>query len=282
MLLHLGTHLPWAWKIAKATADERGLLRQMLGLLPDSTLVIADAGYTGYGFWQALQEAGHGFLIRVGSNTRLLTKLGYAVREYDGIVYLWPRRQARDGQPPLVLRLVVLHDGKKPVYLLTNVLEAERLTAAQAAEFYRLRWSLELFFRGLKGTLGKRQMRSHAPVQAALELRWAVLGLSLLQLWTAQSQMARNRDPRHVSVAAALRHLRTALRDPAKCTGRCDTLPVRLAAAVKDGYLRRGPKHSAHWPHKKNEPPARAPKISPATAGQILAAKSLIPQSHAA
>jgi len=282
MLLHLGTNLPWAWKIAKATADERGLLRQMLGLLPAGTLVMADAGYTGYAFWQALQDAGHAFLIRVGANTRLLTQLGYAVREYDGIVYVWPDRQAKHGQPPLILRLIVLHDGRKPVYLLTNVLEMERLSDAQAAAFYRLRWSLELFFRGLKGTLGKRQMRSHAPVQAALELRWAVLGLALLGLWTAHSQMAADRDPRRMSLAVALRQLRAVLHHPARRCRRCDTLLVRLAGAVRDGYARRGPKHSAHWPHKKNDGPPGAPKITAATVRQILAAKALTLQSQAA
>ena len=282
MLLHLGTNLPWAWKIAKATADERGLLRQMLGLLPAGALVIADAGYTGYAFWQALQEAGHCFLIRVGANTRLLTRLGYAVREHDGIVYVWPARQARHGQPPLVLRLIVLHDGRKAVYLLTNVLEATRLTDAQAAEFYRLRWSLELFFRGLKGTLGKRQMRSHAPVQAALELRWAVLGLALLGLWTVRSLRGAGRDPRRMSLAGALRHLRAMLRDPARRGRRRETLAARLTGAVRDGYARRGPKSSGHWPHKKNDGPPRAPKITPATPCQILAAKALIPQSRAA
>ena len=282
MLLHLGTNLPWAWKIAKATADERGMLRQMLGLLPACALVIADAGYTGYAFWQALHDAGHGFLIRVGSNVRLLTQLRYAVREHDGIVYVWPDRPAKHGQPPLVLRLIVLHDGKKPVYLLTNVLETERLTDGQAAEFYRLRWSLELFFRALKGTLGKRQMRAHAPVQAALELRWAVLGLALLGLWSVQSQMAAGRDPRWLSLAAALRHLRAVLRDPARRCRRCKTLSVRLAGAVRDGYVRQAPKHSAHWPHKKNDGPPGAPKFTPATARQILAAKAFIPQSQAA
>ena len=282
MLLHLGTNLPWAWKIAKATADERGLLRQMLGLLPACALLIADAGYTGYAFWQALQDAGQGFLIRVGANTRLLTQLGYAVREHEGIVYVWPKRQARDGQPPLVLRLIVLHDGRKPVYLLTNVLETERLTDAQAAEFYRLRWSLELFFRALKVTLGKRQLRSHAPVQAALELRWAVLGLALLGLWTAQNQMAAGRDPRLMSLASALRHLRVVLREPARHCRQRDTLAARLAGAVCDGYVRRGPKHSAHWPHKKNDAPPGAPKLTPASARQTLAAKALSQQAQAA
>ena len=281
-ILHLGLNLPWAWKIAKATADERGLLRQMLHLLPACTLLIADAGYTGYAFWRALQDAGHSFLIRVGANTRLLTELGYAVEERDGIVYVWPHRQARAGEPPLVLRLIVLCHDSTPVYLLTNVLDPAKLTDVQAAEFYLLRWHLELFFRALKSTLGKRAMRSHAPVQAALELRWAVLGLALLGLWTVQSQMAEGCDPRKMSLAEALRHVRVVLRNPARRCRRHETLAARLARAVQDDYVRRGPKHSADWPHKKNDGPPKAPQITPASAEQILAAQALIPRLRAA
>jgi hypothetical protein len=282
MLLHLGTNLPWSWKIAKATADERGMLRQMLSLLPKLALVIADAGYTGYGFWQALEFGGHAFLIRVGANVKLLTALGCVIQERAGIVYVWPDKAAKKNQPPLKLRLILLHDGKGPVYLLTNVFESERLSDQQAAEFYRLRWCVELFFRGFKQTLGKRKMRSHAPVQAALELRWSVLGLALLGLWNVQSQMAAEHDPRKASLASALRHLRVLLRDPAKRCRRKDTLQARLAGAVCDGYVRKAAKSSGHWPRKKKQRPPGAPKMVTATAEQILAAKAFFENRQAA
>ncbi len=45
--------------------------------------------------------------MRVGSNVKLLKKLGYA-RERDGLVYLWPDRAAQKHLPPLVLRLTVV------------------------------------------------------------------------------------------------------------------------------------------------------------------------------
>jgi hypothetical protein len=274
MILHLGTNLPWAWKIGRATADERGLLRRMLDLLPANALVIADAGYTGYAFWKGLQESGRGFLIRVGANVRLLTKLGCAVREHDGIVYVWPQNQRR--QAPLILRLIVLSDGRKPIYLRTNVLDPTRLTEAQAAEFYRRRWHIELFFRGLKQTLGKRILRSDAPVQAALELRWAVLGLALLGLWGVQALASGGGDVRRLSLAVALRHLRVCLADPARRCSRRHRLAARLATALQDAYQRKAPKVSGHWPHKKNDPPAGTPKIHPATPPQIRAAQALM------
>jgi hypothetical protein len=280
MLLHLGTNLPWAWKIGRATADERGLLRRMLERLPANALVIADAGYTGYAFWKGLHESGRGFLIRVGSNVRLLTQLGCAVREYEGIVYVWPKDQRRHA--PLTLRLIVLSDGRKPIYLLTNVLDPARLLEAQAAEFYRRRWHIELFFRGLKQTLGKRTMRSDAPVQAALELRWAVLGLALLGLWGVQALAPGAGDVRRLSLAVALRHLRVCLADPTRRCPRRQRLAVRLARALQDAYRRKAPKVSGHWPHKKNEPPAGAPKINPATPQQIMAAQAVMRSRAAA
>ena len=281
MLLHLGTNLPWAWKIAKATAEERGLLRQMRHLLPEHSLLIADAGYTGYAFWQTLQQEGQAFLIRVGASTRLLTQLGYAVLEYDGLVYVWPQRYRVRGQEPLALRLVGLHTGRTPVYLLTNVLSDTQLSDQQAAVFYRLRWGLEVFFRGLKQTLGKRQMRSQAPVPAALELRWAILGLAILGWWGVSRQPA-GVEVRRVSLAQSLRQLRVVLRHPAQRCRPAQTLQRRLTRALRDRYVRRGPKVAGHWPHKKNEPPPQPPHITPATALQIHAAQMLKQARHAA
>jgi hypothetical protein len=40
--------------------------------------------------------------------------------------------------------LVVVHDGKKPWYLVTSVLDEKRLSNKQVAEIYRLRWGIEM------------------------------------------------------------------------------------------------------------------------------------------
>ena len=64
---------------------------------------------------------GRHFLLRVGGNITLLKGLGYYHEERDGLVYLWPRKHRRCR--PLVLRLIVLRQGKQDVYLLTDVLD---------------------------------------------------------------------------------------------------------------------------------------------------------------
>jgi len=49
----------------------------MIADLPPKSLVVADAGFAGYAYWKAMLDAGHDFVIRVGANITLLTKLGY-------------------------------------------------------------------------------------------------------------------------------------------------------------------------------------------------------------
>ena len=98
-------------------------------------------------------------MIRVGANVRLLKNLGY-VKEKNGLVYLWPDREAARNQPPLVLRLVVAQGGKHPVYLVTSVLDEATLSDKQVVEIYALRWGVELFYRHFKQTFERRKLRS--------------------------------------------------------------------------------------------------------------------------
>jgi hypothetical protein len=56
----------------------------MIDGLPAGVLVTADAGYVGYEYWKALIDTDHPLVIRVGSNVKMLKKLGYA-RERNGL-----------------------------------------------------------------------------------------------------------------------------------------------------------------------------------------------------
>ena len=56
-------------------------------------------------------------------------------------------------QPPLVLRLIVIHNGKHPVYLVTSVLDQKELSERDVAKAYSLRWGIEVYYRHVKQTL---------------------------------------------------------------------------------------------------------------------------------
>lgn len=262
----LGTGLPWDYRIGPGTASERRHLEEMLPALPADALVVADAGFVGYDLCRRVLASGRSFLLRVGANLQLLTGLDGTVGGDGATVSLWPGNRRR--QPPLLLRLIGLPGDKKgPVYLLTNVRDQAALADAAAAELYRLRWGVEVFYRGCKQTLQRRAMRSRAPGQAEGELGWTVLGVWLLGLMSVAALLAAGGDPLSWSVALARKAVRQAMR-PASGSGR-PRLTTQLAAATQDGYRRRASKQARDWPHQKHEKGPGAPKMRPATADEV-------------
>lgn len=273
-VLHLTTGLPWDARIGWAGASERSHLLRMLRHLPADVLLVADAGFVGYPFWGRLQQSGRHFLVRVGSNVRLLTGLGYGFRQRGDLVYLWPDREARAGRPPLVVRLIRLHDGRREMCLITNVLDDKELSLQQAVDSYRLRWGIELWFRQLKQTAARRKLASAAPVQATLELAWLVVAMALLGLTGVEDARRRGAPPRALSPGATLNALRTLAQQP-QLRGGLGTLRCRLGRCLRDPYLRRAPKVRQRWPHKKHDQPPGLPKITEATEAQVAAAQEL-------
>jgi hypothetical protein len=262
-MLHLGTGLPWDWRLGPKGSSERAHLIEMLDSLPAEALVVADAGFVGYETWRAIQAGGRHLLVRVGANIRLLQELGFA-RERQGLVCLWPDRVAAAGQPPLVLRLVVVSGPRHPVYLVTSVLEAEVLSDRQVIDLYRQRWGVELFYRHFKQTFARRKLRSHRAENAEVEATWSLVGLWALGLH-GQVELACDAVPAaRVSIAKLLRAYRGAMRPYPGAPGPGETLGERIARAVLDPY-RRASKSSRAYPRKKREQAIGAPQIRAAS-----------------
>jgi Transposase DDE domain len=281
-LLHLPTGVVWEFMTGPACSSERGHLREMLPNLPKNTLLIADAGFTGYELLSAILAGDHSFLIRVGANVRLLLKLGYALEERDGTVYLWPDGMRKKQLPPLILRLITLTDGRnRRMHLLTNVLDESRLTNAAACEFYTMRWGIELHYRALKQTLARRKLASDAPANARMELHWAMMGLWLLCLMAVGSIQRTGGNMRRLSVAAALRTIRKAMRTPGLRTGR-EGLGRQLAKALIDTYRRERSKRARDWAHKKKQEPIGDPEARLADESQVDEAHQLRIEKEAA
>jgi hypothetical protein len=273
MLWHAGTGLPWNWRLGPADSSERDHLVEMLHSLPEGALLAADAGFVGYQLWSLLRLSGHELVVRVGSNVRLLKKLG-VVRESAGTVYLWPDNAARQGEPPLVLRLIVVQGRRHPWYLVTTVLDRARLSDREVVEVYRRRWGVEVFYRHFKQTFGRHKLRSHAAAHAECEAHWSLMGLWLLA-WDAQHQRQRQGlSPERLSVASALQVYRHVLRAAAALVSR-PSLAMTLRTAEIDGYPRRD-KRSRIRRRKKYETPCRPPQLATATPQQRHAAQQMV------
>jgi hypothetical protein len=276
-MFHVGTGLPWDWRTGPSNSSEREHFRQMIDGLPAGALVTADAGFAGYEYWKALRKSKRHLLIRVGANVRLLKKLGYA-REKQGVVYLWPDREAAREQPPLILRLVVVKGGRHPVYLVTSVLDETVLSDRQVVEIYSLRWGVELFYRHFKQTFDRSKLRSHKADNAELEMAWSLLGFWAMALH-AEVQLSQEGVPaRRMCIAKILWAYRKSMREYKSRPDRGESLRELVSKAVVDTYQRAN-KSSRDYPRKKHGHAIGAPQIQNATKDQIKSARQFMDQA---
>lgn len=271
---HMGTGLPWDWRVGPAREAERTHLRAMLPDLPAGCLIVTDAGFTGYELLKSIRESGREVLVRVGSNVTLLTcgTPHERVRQVGGRVLL--SRQDRPHEPPLRLRLIVVGKGKKKVYLVTSLTDPRQLSKAAAGELYQMRWGVEVFYRQAKQTLERRKVRSTSAARAVLEMHWTLIGVWVLMLMTASGLGRRGVDPVRVGAAAAARTVRRWSRRVQAC-GPAGRVHRELGRCVKDDAPRRGRKSSSEWPNKKNPPRPGAPRLRKARRTQLQADRRL-------
>lgn len=276
LLHHVQLRLPWSWRLGGGDSSEREHLREMIPELPANTLLVADCGFVGYDFWSELLASGREFVIRVGGNVRLLKQLG-VVRESYNTVYVWPDKAAQRSQPPLVLRLVVVHDGRQPWYLVTSVRDVQKLSDQEVGEIYGSRWRIELFFRHFKQTFGRAKLRSHKAEHAECEARWSLLGLWTLLLYSQLQRRGLKAGPGHLSVARVLRAFGKTLHEYKSRPEAGDSLDELLSTAVVDGYVRSS-KASRGYPRKKYESTIKPPRLQPATKAQRQLAMQVMSQ----
>jgi Transposase DDE domain len=280
-LVHLTTGVPWHWRVDTGTASERHHLIEMIGELPATALVICDAGYDGFELASALSRAERCFLIRLSSKVRLLTEDQVELASYhEGRVYYWPKEVQEKGRPPLPVRMIRVAGQvpAKDVWLLTNVLDPERLSVAQAGRFYRMRWENEGMFRTYKRTLNKVKLVSRTvravrrEAYGSLLATQLLLGSGALALHQKRCRAAasRARSERRPVVSTpcsatpcSARKVLTAFRS---CLASCrredrTTLQQRLEQSERERRQRQSPKQKREWPRRKPHQAPKPPKV---------------------
>lgn len=257
-LVHLRLGLLWAWRLGQGTASERGHLLQMLPVLPTGTLVVADAGFNGFELVQAIVAAKASFLIRMSAKVRLLTKQQpQPGRWYDGEVIYWTEAAQRQQRPPMRARLIRVRAKKKKndVWLLTNVLDRQRLPRDVAAQFYRWRWENEGLFRTYKRTLAKVKLMSRSLALVHREAEGSLLATQLLLAQGACALRTQACSPREVLLA--IREEITRNLGPHR-RARFDK---RLANAKRERRQRTSAKVKRHWPRRGPHKPPKPPRF---------------------
>jgi len=264
-LVHLSLGLLWSWRLGNGTASEREHLRQLLATLPRGTLLVADAGYVGYELLQALRAAGQSFLIRLTSRAPLYVPDKSTLKNYqEGLVYYWPQTVQKKDLPPIPVRVLRIRGKKVDVWLITDVLDEQRLPKKTASQFYRWRWRNEGLFRTYKRTLGKLKLLSRTVALVHRELEGSLLAVQLLlaQGAVALQQAGEMRllpSPRQilVEIRAEMRNVTGMYLGPRQR----QTYWQRLQQARGDTRRWRTNKARRAWPGREPHRPPGAPKI---------------------
>jgi Transposase DDE domain len=278
LMWHMGLRLPWNWRLGPSNSSERAHVMEMLtqGTFPLFTLFCGDAGFVGYPLWHCLLQQGGDFLVRVGANVSLLTEHAACEFEKQGKEYFvlcWPKTAIQSKQPPLRLRLMQVRLGKTTVWMLTSVLEREKLTTQAAVRFYKMRWGIEVQFRGLKQTFDRAKLRCRNDQRLLAELDWSILAMTIAELFATKEQQELSAskspvpdtppDPVKRSLAETLRALRLCLRKLTETPKPGEDLQSLLRAAVTDNYERKAAKAARYRPPNPDKKPLGDPKVRP-------------------
>lgn len=268
MMWHMGMRLPWTWRLGPSNSSERGHVQLILEQeeFPENTMFCGDAGFVGYPLWSSILKAGAEFLVRVGGNVDLLSEHADIQKLNRGIVLCWPKDRIKSGDPPLRLRLVRVQVGKTAMWMLTSVLDERELTLKQIVEYYKLRWLIEVEFRGLKQTIDKHKLRCRNNGRLLAELDWSLQGMAFAELLAMRAQIPsaektnKKFQARDRSLANALRVLRKTMRNLDQLTSP-NKLMEELSAAMVQRYNNRTDKRARYRPRNPGIKPLGDPQI---------------------
>jgi hypothetical protein len=185
--------------ITTGNASERDELRNSLN--PGGFYVI-DRGYRDYTFFQEIVDAGASFVARVQDNTvihaaeeRPLTLAAQAAGIIRDVEIKQTGTEKHKNLLKQSFRIVVIDTGKrlldgKPdlMVLCTNRLD---LPAEMVALAYKYRWTIELFFRWFKCTLGCRHLLSTSLNGVKIQVYLGMIVSLLISMWIGKKPTLR-------------------------------------------------------------------------------------------
>jgi len=273
MMWHMTLRLPWTWRLGPSNSSERGHVMEMLQQekIPENTLFCGDAGFIGYDFWKAILAAGGNFLVRVGANVNLLSETADIKRLGGGIVLCWPKNKMNSGAAPLRLRLLKVKIGKTVMWMLTSVLDRKTLPNRKIIKYYKMRWGVEVEYRGLKQTIDKRTLRCRNSHRVYVELDWSIRAMAFAELLALREQIPEDPKSRTQpkdsyetkdrSLAKSVRALRACMRNLNKYADSSSDVQFALSKALVQKYRNQTDKKARYRRKNPDKKPLGDPSV---------------------
>lgn len=192
--------------IADPQQNEKVAARGMVAGLAAGSLILADLGYFGFAWFDALTEALDWWVSRLRAKTSftIIHVLYQRADTLDAVVWLGAHRADRAQH---AVRLVQFRHGATLYRYVTNVLDPTVLPMAQIARLYARRWDIELAFNLIKTQLKLHLLWGAQPVMV-LQQVWAVLIIAqVLQALRLEIAGRAGVDPYEVSLPLLVEYL---------------------------------------------------------------------------
>lgn len=186
--------------------NEKVAARGMVADLPAGSLILADLGYFGFQWFDALTDARCWWVSRLREKTSCTTIHAHYQRgdTLDALVWLGAHRADRARH---AVRLVQFRQNGALRRYVTNVLDPATLPMAEVARLYARRWDIELAFGLIKTHLGLHLLWASKPV-VVLQQVWAVLTIAqVLQALRLEIAGRAGVDPFEVSLPLLVEYL---------------------------------------------------------------------------
>ena len=180
---------------------ELALLLPLLDRFKPGDLAIADRGFSCFVLIALLLLRGVGSLFRLHQARRLDWRKGQRLGKNDRL-FLWskPSQKPRylpqalwqlipSALPVRRLRFQLKVRGFRPesVTLVTTLIDAQAYPAQEVAELYARRWTVELWFRDIKTSMGMERLRCQSPQMVQKELEIFFIAYNLVRALMAEA-----------------------------------------------------------------------------------------------
>ena len=209
------------WVETELKRHESRILAKFFGFFRSGDVVLTDRGFSSYGNLAGLSAKGVDAVMRVHQARKLDYRKGKALGPLDRLVE-WIKPQRPEGwdrddwaalPEKLTLRIVRIRIEVKgfrvrQYELVTTLLDAEVYSADDLAELYFRRWSVELFFRHIKTTMGMEMLRCKTPRMVRKELRMFIIAHNLIRALMQEAASLYQCDLTRMSFKATIDTLR--------------------------------------------------------------------------
>jgi len=194
---------------------EHALARELLPLINQDDIILADRYYCSYFLMAQLLARGANLITRLHGARAYDFRRGVRLGDGDHIVELvkpprpkWMDQDTYDSIPDTLSLREMKGDYKdddgEEVIVVTTLLKPESYPRSEVLAAYRLRWNVELDLRSLKSVMGMDILSCKTPSMIEKEIWTYILAYNLIRQLICQAAAKHSLEPRSISFTGAI------------------------------------------------------------------------------